>query len=150
MPEYDRRMNDAKLDQIEAEIRELCSNSIAEHASTGHHPISNEEVDRILAERVENRKIVGRMIDMLEGKPVTDLAGRVVGHERGLRETADESYSMLQKIEDRTNGGVTITQRIKPDWTRNQKIAAWSVGTTFTVGAVAQVVTLIALMVHTT
>ena len=126
MPEYDRRMNDAKIDLLETEIKELCSNSIVNHVANDHHPISNEEVDRILVERLENRKIVSRVVEMLEGKPVVDLQGNVIAHEDGVQQLTKKNYETLIEIEKRTNGGVTVLQKFKPEWSRSQKIAAWT------------------------
>ena len=117
-------MNDERFDMLEESIKDTVVKMFETHVAENHYPISNSEVDRLIAEGKEYQIVVKRVVEMLEGKPVVGPSGNVIAREDGLMQTAQKSNAMLVEIDRRTNGGVTVTQKI--NWTPKTKIAAWT------------------------
>lgn len=112
MTDYNRRRSDERIGELEASLKTHITKALDNHVDKDHYPISHAEID-VLIYRGD------RMVDMIEGTPITDLSGNVVGHENGMKQ-------MVEQIYERTNGGITVIQQIKPVWTRRQRIAAWT------------------------
>ena len=79
------------------------------------------------------------MAEVLEGKPVYDLAGAKIGVEDGIMQITQQNQATLLEIAHNTNGGMIVKQVIRPEWTRGQKIAVASVGVTLLLGTAPSV-----------
>jgi hypothetical protein len=87
-----------------------------------YHAFKAEELLVMVDEHNEMVGSVERIVNLLEGEPVLDLQDHIIGRTGGMAMKQNEMSSTLTTIYERTNGGVSVTTVVKPDWTRNQKI----------------------------
>jgi hypothetical protein len=128
-----RRSSDPRIDNIEQALVRLTAKvddidmaqAFRDHVAR-HHDGGNLDTS------------VERIIDALEGAPIFDLHGDEVGREPGIIEKVDEALVGQREIldnvhivEQRTNGGVHVTQKVERrpfrEWSRTEKIATVSV-----------------------
>jgi hypothetical protein len=136
--------NEVRLNAIEETLAQIVSRVeavdvgavLAEHIGSEHW-LSKEEIDTLLREFQEHHErmdsideVLRRVVTLLDGEEETDLFGNVTSHSPGLRAIAERNSKVLSTIEQRTNGGVTVTTNVKSrtprEWSRSERIAAAS------------------------
>ncbi len=83
-------------------------------------------------ERLEGT--VDRVVTILEGESVHDIAGNLIGSEGGIVKQGERNAEALHGITRQLDG--IQTQLKRPRWTRGQRIAASGVAVMFLVGVV--------------
>lgn len=129
------------------DLEQLVRKMIASHVKDDHYPISHEEISRLIREGERHNQIVEKVVEMIEGKPIIGPSGHVIGREDGLMHTVQKSNAMLVEIDRRTNGGVTVTQKIKPELTNKQKGYVWGFAGTVVASLVTSTTAIIVLLV---
>ena len=133
--EYNRRASDKRIDELEANLRSMLDTAFRSHIGKLHIDLSKKEAEDKVREHDEMVASMERIVDLLEGEPVLDLQENVIGRKGGMAAKQATMATNISTIYERTNGGVKVTNRISPEWTRNQKIAAFSAGTIFVFAA---------------
>jgi hypothetical protein len=121
---YDRRLSDKRIDELEEAITVIVNEAVQKHKDKDHYPLTHDDITQMITEFVEDRKVSKRVVEMLEGKPIRGLSGHIIAREDGLMQTAQKTNAMVMEIDRRTNGGITVTQKIQ--WTPKAKVAAWA------------------------
>ena len=135
---------DVRLDAIEESLAQMAKRVeavdvgelLADHLGSEHW-LPREEVETLLREFQEHHErmdsiddVLRRVVILLDGEEETDLFGNVTSHAPGLRAIAERNSQVLSTIEQRTNGGVTVTTNFKSrtpkEWSRSERIAAGS------------------------
>ena len=125
--EYNRRKSDLRIDALEQNLNDLLCRTFTNHVKDRHIDLTPEEAEDKVREHDEMVASMERIVDLLEGTVEVDLYGRVVGRSGGMAAKQEKMSKTIDTIYERTNGGVTVTQNIKQNWTRGNKIAAVSV-----------------------
>jgi hypothetical protein len=76
---------------------------------------------------VEVETKVERIVVILEGEPIVNIDGDITGRQGGMMAQGLKSAEALKRIE-----ALMIVS--KPSWSRNQKLAAFGIGTPVVVG----------------
>lgn len=133
--EFDRRSTDRRMDEHEENMREIIKDSFSSHIDE-YHAFKAKELLVMVEEHDDMVGAMERIVNLLEGEPEIDLSGVVVGRRPGgMVEKQTEMSENIETIYERTNGGVKVTNKISPEWTRGQKIAATGVGVTVVLAA---------------
>lgn len=141
--EYNRRKTDKRLDTLETNLRADIKNSLASHIDEHleeYHAFKAPELLVMVDEHNEMVGSVDRIVNLLEGEPQMDLSGNIVKRTGGMIRKQTSMAENIDTIYDRTNGGVTVTQRLNPQWSRGQKIAAAGLGVSIFFAALPGVV----------
>ena len=132
---YDRRESDRKLDSFLTEVREMILTAVREHVQGHHAGLTKEQIQERLDMQMRHDEAIPKILDALDGTDIVDENGFVVGREPGIVELTKNNAKVLDVLDHRTNGGVTITYKPEPekrriwfDWTTGERIAAVSVG----------------------
>ena len=121
--------------------------AIEEHMATAHI-LSSDEINNLIEQHRDHSTVIEKVVTALDGEPELDFLGNVVGHQPGLMDIVKANRGMLELIDQRTNGGVTVTTKVNPNWIRNQKIAAAGVMTTLVFSALPGIVIAIRWIAH--
>lgn len=116
MPKHDRRRTDARLQAIEASVAQMCDTMLEEHVNAMHPKLSREQWDAEIADRSSRIQavegVVSKVVETLDGKPVRSrFTGEVIDKEDGVVQKLDKILEHTAVVEERTNGGVTVTYK---------------------------------------
>lgn len=128
-----------RMEALEETIRGQVTEAFRTHVDD-LHVLTPAEIGEKLDEHNNMIESMDRIVNRLEGEPETDLQGNVIGRVGGMAQTQDTMAERIDVIYQRTNGGVSVTNTIKPDWTRGQKIAAYGLGISILFAALPGVV----------
>ena len=88
------------------------------HVDDFHGKLAAGEAEVMVDEHRTLMANTALLVSIVAGDETVDpFTGETGGREGGMDER-------LAVIEERTNGGVTVTQRISPEWTSYQKVTA--------------------------
>lgn len=139
-----------RIDELEKNLHGFLQESFRKHVKDLHLGFTRKEMEAKAKEHAKEHAemivSIDRIANLLEGTPKLDVRGNVVGRKGGMAARQEEMSVMLNTIYERTNGGVkvtNVTNRIAPDWTRGQKIAAVGISTTVVLASLPGLVSLL-------
>ena len=131
---------------MESDVEAIVVKLIEGHMKVDHYPLSHDEISALIKSGEKRAKVVERVVEMLEGKPVLGPSGHIIDREDGLFKTVQKNNALLVEIDRRTNGGITVTQKIQPNLSKRQKGYIWGFAGTVLASIIMSMTTLIALV----